>query len=337
MVARRVPAGVGALRLDSYATRAVATLALLVVPRVCAGDASADASVRATRAEQVVTRVGPLTVTVGEVESRLARVAVVQRAEWGTSADAVRRGFVNDVVVPQALLLASAEAQSLATEPPSSCAIERARSNATLRALRARVGTAEAVSGDDVRAYYERNRASFDSPERIGVWRILCATSEDAQAVLDALKTDSSTKAFTDLARAHSLDKGTSLRGGDLGLLTDDGVSPEPGLRADPAVMRAVLAVHDGDIVPSPVPEGPNFAVVWRRGSLPARHRTLADLAPSIRDAIWKNRIKDAADQLLANLRVARVRDVKEDLLASVDIPAEDGTTPHDGPDASVR
>src|SRR5580700_6620572 len=58
MVAPRVPAAVRALRLDSHATRAIAILALLLVPRVCAGDAAADASVRATRAEQVVTRVG---------------------------------------------------------------------------------------------------------------------------------------------------------------------------------------------------------------------------------------------------------------------------------------
>jgi hypothetical protein len=335
MVAPTVPAAVRARGLHS--TTAVAIVALLLVPRFCAGDAAADASVRAAHGEQVVARVGPLALPAGEIESRLARVSAVQRAEWGTSADAIRRGFVNDVVVPQALLLASAEAQSLAVEPPASYAVERARSNATLRALRARVGPAEAVSGDDVRAYYEQNRASFDSPERIGVWRILCSTSEDAHAVLEALKTDASAKAFADLARTHSLDKGTSLRGGDFGLLTDDGVSPEPGLRADPAVMRAVLAVHDGDIVPTPVPEGPNFAVVWRRGSLPARHRTLAELAPAIRDTIWKNRIKDAADQLLANLRAARVRDVNEGILASPDLPADDVVNPHERPDASPR
>jgi peptidyl-prolyl cis-trans isomerase C len=322
------------------AARAMAGLALLAVllaPSLSAGEAG-DAGTLVARAERVVAQVGPKAITVREVEARLAPVPAVQRAGWGTTPDDVRRGFVNDVVVPHALLLASAEAQSLAAQPPASYAIERALSNATLRALRARIGSAEAVSADDVRAYYEQNRASFDSPERIGVWRILCATSEDAQAVLDALKTDASTKAFTDLARTHSLDKGTSLRGGDLGMLTDDGVSPEPGLRADPAVMRAVLAVRDGDIVPSPVPEGPNFAVVWRRGSLPARHRTLAELAPAVRDTIWKNRIKDAADQLLTNLRAARVRDVNEDILASAEIPSDDATTPpSERRDASIR
>jgi peptidyl-prolyl cis-trans isomerase C len=315
---------------------ALATTATLLSPGVCAGDAPADASAQVARAEPVVARVGPLTATVGEIEARLARVPAVTRAEWGTTADAVRRGFVNDVVVPQALLLASAEAQSLATEPPASYAIERARSNATLRALRARVGPAAAISADDVRAYYDQHQASFDSPDRIGVWRILCATREDALAVLDALKADASTKAFTDLARIHSLDKGTSLRGGDLGLLTDDGMSPEPGLRADPAVMRAVRAVHDGDIIPSPVPEGTGFAVVWRRGSLPARQRTLAEVAPAIRDAIWKDRIKDAADQLLANLRAARVRDVHEDVLVAADIPADDGPATRERQDASA-
>ena len=310
---------------------AIALLAALLVPRLSAGDA-ADAG---ARAEQVVARVGPLAITVGVAESRLARIAAVQRAEWGTTADAVRRGFVNEVAVPQALLLASAEAQSLASQPPTSLAIERALANATLRTLRARAGSPDAISADDVRAYYEENRASFDSPERASVWRILCSTLEDAQSVLAALKADPSTKNFTDLARTHSLDKGTAFRGGDLGMLTDEGVSAEPGLRADPAVMHAVLAAHDGDIVASPVPEGPNFAVVWRRGSLPARHPTLAELAPSIRDSIRKNRIQEAADQLLTNLRVAHVRDVNEDALAAADLPADDVTIPRERTDAS--
>lgn len=310
---------------------AVAIVASAFVPRLCAGDA-ADAS---ARTEQVVVRVGRRALTVAAIESGLAGVAAVQRAEWGTTADAVRRRFVNDVVVPHELLLASAEAQSLATQPPSSYAVERALANATLRALRARLGSPDAISGDEVRAYYEQNRASFDSPERIGVWRILCATPEEAQAVLDALKTDASAKAFAELARTHSLDKGTSQRGGDLGMLTDEGVSAEPGLRADPAVMRAVLAVHDGDIVPNPIPEGSNLAVVWRRGSLPARHRTLAELAPSIREAIGKNRIKEAADELLANLRTSRVRDVNEDVLAAADIPIDDLTAPYERADAA--
>lgn len=317
----------------------MASLALLAVslsPSLAAGDAGADASAPAARAELAVVKVGPTAITLGEIESRLAVVPAVQRAGWGTTPDAVRRGFVNDVVVPQALLLASAETQGLAAQPPVSYAVERARSNSTLRTLRARVGPADAVSGDDVRAYYEENRANFDSPERIAVWRILCPTGEDAQAVLDALKKDGSTKNFRDLARTHSLDKGTSLRGGDLGLLTDDGASPEPGLRADPAVMRAVLAVHDGDVVGAPVPEGSSFAVVWRRGSLPARHRTLAELAPSIRDAIVKNRLKEAADQLLANLRAAHVRDVNEEILAGAELPADDFTGAHGRPDASI-
>jgi parvulin-like peptidyl-prolyl isomerase len=175
---------------------------------------------------------------------------------------------------------------------------------------------------DDVRAYYERNRARYDAPARYEVWRILCKTIDEAQAVLDAAKADPTPKTFAQLARDHSQDKATALRSGNLGFLTADGTSSEPGLIVDPAIVRAAEAVRDGDFVGAPVAEGELFGVVWRRGTVAARKRALEDVAAPIREILARERAKAKVDELLASLRAAKVRDLHEDLLDSIDLRA---------------
>ncbi len=270
----------------------------------------------------VIARVGPAVITAGDFEDRFAPMPSFQRASWGPTADARRHRFLAEVLVPQILLALAAEARDAGAAPPTSYALERARSGATVRAIRARIGSADAVSGDDVRAYYEQNRERFDAPERYQIWRILCKTEGEARAVLDASKNDPTPKTFSDLARAHSQDKGTYLRGGNLGFVTAAGTSVEPGLRVDPAVVRAAQAVRDGELAPAPVPEGDYFAVVWRRGTAHSIHRSLDEAAAAIRDTLWKERIKTETDRLVASLRAAKVRDVNESLLQSADVPA---------------
>jgi peptidyl-prolyl cis-trans isomerase C len=291
----------------------------------------ADGGADDARRAAIVARVGPLEITVGQVESRLGEMPPFQRAAWGNTPPMIRERFLNEVMVPQTLLSLAANAQGIERQAPASYAIERARSTAAVRAIRARIGSPGAISADDVRVYYEQNRARFESPERYQIWRILYKTREAAQAALRALKSNPTPKAFSEFARNDSQDRGTSLRGGNLGFVTADGTSSEPGLRVDPAVMRAVQAVQDGDLVPAPVEEGPYFAVAWRRGSVASVRQSVDDAAPLIRDTLWKNRVKAETDELLASLRAAKVRDVNESFLESINMTDVTAERAHDG------
>jgi peptidyl-prolyl cis-trans isomerase C len=301
--------------------RALAGLGAVVAlvsspPRASALDAGPDSDRRA----QVVARLGSVTLSVGDVEDRIAAMPAFQRATFGSTPVAIARKIVTDVMVRDALLELRAGALGLAQQPPASYATDRALSMATVRAVRARLGSAASISTDDVNAYYEQNRARFSSPVRYQIWRILCKTREDALAVLDAAKKTPTPAGFTALARDHSLDKGSYLRGGNLGFVADDGSTPEPGLRVDPAVVRAVAQVRDGDFVPAPVPEGDYFAVAWRRGTRPAFVRTANEAAAQIRDALFKLRIKEETDKLVATLRSVRLRDFDAAALETVDL-----------------
>lgn len=289
---------------------------LCIEPRTRADGGSSS------RRDHVVARVGPTAVvTEGELEDCIAGMPSFQRSSYGSTPDGIRRRVLSDVLISHLLLEIAAARDGLEKAPATALALDRARAMATVRALRARAGGPSAVSPEDVRAYYESNRGRFESDERVRVWRILCPTRDEAQGVLDACRQRGSTPSvFTDLAREHSRDKATYLRGGDLGFLASDGSSSFPDLRVDPAVFRAAAAVHDGEIVPTPVTENGFFAVVWRRGTIPAVHRTLDQAAASIRDTLSKTRLREATDLLLAALRTSKLRDLDASPLETLEI-----------------
>ena len=80
-----------------------------------------------------------------------------QRSTFGGGADGVSRGFLDQVIVREELLALGGEARGLASQPGTAFALERARSEATLRAIRDRVEKASAIPQADVEAYYEAN------------------------------------------------------------------------------------------------------------------------------------------------------------------------------------
>ena len=284
-----------------------------------AGLRADDAGAAAARRDAIVAHVGPArTITVGDVEDAIARMPPFQRDAYGATADAVRKRVLSEVLVPEALLALGAEAQGLERGPAGDRAIAWARSAATVRALR---GQLAPVGPDEVRAYYDAHAARFESPERIRLYRILCDTRDDAQKTLDDAKADPTLKTFGDLARERSVDKASNLRAGDLGFLTAEGTSSEPGLVVDASIVRAAERVHDGDFVAAPVPEGNRFSVVWRRGTLPATHRKLGDegVADAIRRTIEDDRTKEQTDALVARLRAAKLRDFDATPLDALD------------------
>jgi peptidyl-prolyl cis-trans isomerase C len=284
------------------------------------GAAAGDPRAEAARRALTVVTVGSRVITVGELEDRLAALPPFQRATFGATPDAVRRAFLQQVLVPEGLYALGAADQKLDQTPPTSFEVERAVSSATLRSIRAKLGPESAIPMSDVQAYYDANRDRYDTPERYQIWRILCKTEDEAKTVLDQAKASLDIKTFGDLAREHSLDKSSNLRAGNLGFLSADGVSNEPGLKVDPAVVKAAQGVHDGQLVPTPVPEGDAFAVVWRHGTIPATKRSVDDVAAQIRDTLWKGRVKDATDKLVASLRASKLRDYDEGPL--FDLPA---------------
>jgi peptidyl-prolyl cis-trans isomerase C len=283
-----------------------------------AADAAAEAPDAARRARVALT-VGDRKVTVGEIEDHLAGIPPYQLATFGASREAIARAYVDQVLVRDLVLAAGAEQRGLDKELPTSQLLSRALSSATLRKTRTAYPSAAAIPIEDVRRYYDENRSRFDSPERINLWRILCKTRDEATTVLDVARREPTIAKYNDLAREHSLDKATNLRGGNLGFVGPDGASNEAGVKVDPALVKAAQTVKDGELVAQPVPEGTSFAVVWRRGTVPANKRTVEESSAQIRAALFRERTEAGEKKLIDELR-ANVKEVNAGLLGIVEL-----------------
>lgn len=286
--------------------------------------ARADAPSDPRRAA-VCVHVGDRAITVGEVEDRMAQVPPFQLRTFGNTDAAIRRAFVDQVIIPEALWAQGASARHIDAQVPTRFDLDRVRAQATLRALRTRLGPAQSVSMEDVQAYYDKNKARYDAPERYQIWRISCATKEEAQSVIAEAKKDPTIPKWNKLARDHSLDKATYLRGGNVGFVTLDGTSNETGLKIDPAVAKAASLVKDGEIVSDPVAEGSGFAVVWRRGTVGASHRTVNDVKEQIQWAILRQREEDEKKKLLSELRTKNVKEFNPEILTGIEVAPPDG------------
>ncbi len=301
-------------------------VALLLVTAMRGPSSAAMAEAEKARRAQVAARIGDRTITAGELEDRLAGVPRFQLLTFGDTPEAVRKKFLDDILVPEVLLAKGAEDLKVASEPPTDQLKLRALSNATLRALRERLGRASDISMDEVKKYYDANRSHYDSPERIAIWRILCRSREEAVSVLEAARKEATPTGFMQLARDHSIDKATSMRGGNMGFIGPDGASNEAGLTADPALVKAAQAVKDGEFVPSPVAEGPYFAVVWRRGTVGALLRTVDEVKEQIRDTLFKQKIEEANKKLIAELRERELKEHNPELINGIELSKDEGT-----------
>ncbi len=294
--------------------------AITIAPSQVAFAQDAEAARRAA----IVAHVGPKTITVGELEDRMAQVPPFQLRSFGTDPAVVRKKFLEDVMIVEVLQAQGAEARHLDGKIPTRFDLDRVRAQATLRAVRAQVGTPSTVSEADAKTYYEANKSQFDSPERINIWRIACTTREDALAVLGEAKKDLTLVHWNQLARDRSIDKATAMRGGNLGFVSPDGTSSEAGFRAEVSLVKAAASVRDGELVPEPVVEQTAFSVVWRRGTVGASHRSFEDVKDQIQATVYRQRVEAATKALLDTLRKRDLTEHSPEHLDGIEISLPD-------------
>lgn len=268
---------------------------------------------------QIVARVGDTTITVGEMNRRLAETPRSHLAGFGSTPEEVKKNFLERVLVRDAILAEEAKARGLDKH--------RDVRDRNLGALRAMIlhdvrttSRAETISDEEVKAYFDSHKADFTAPKRVGLFRILVATEAEAKSLLDELGEKPDPKKWNDLARDKSLDKSNHLRGGNLGSVAEDGTTGQAENRVDPALLAAAAKVKDGMLVPTPVKEGDRWAVIWKRQSLSPVSRSLEIEAPSIRAAIADQRLRDGMQALLDKLRPELVKELNVELCDMVTV-----------------
>jgi peptidyl-prolyl cis-trans isomerase C len=281
----------------------------------------------------VVAKVGSRSVTARAFVQRLAVVPDFQLATFGSSPSEIKRNFLEQVVVRDELFSQGAEAKKLDQVTRARERIDHALRNARINLLRENLD----VGAGEIASYFAENRARFEAPERIAVTRILCATRSEAVTVLTDAKSVGTPQRWNELTREHSLDKATSMRGGVLGFLAQDGSSSEASVRVDPALFAAASKVKDGEFVPEPIEEGKGYAVIWRRGSTPAVHRTLEQETGAIRQILVRQKLAAAVKALTDSLRSAEKIEEHPDLVDLIEVGPEGSVAQRKRPGVAKR
>ncbi len=263
----------------------------------------------------VVAKAGTREFSVGEVERRIAAVPAFQLRYFGKSTDEIRRRFVEETLVKDALYVQGAEAEKLSELPEVAERIRGVLRGALIKKLTDEAAAAGPVTDEEVKAYYDANQATYHSPARVVLWRITTEKREEAQAVIEQVKADFSPKKWNEIAREKSLDKATNMRGGNLGFVEPNGATSDPNLKVDAALVTAAEKVKDGELVPEPVADDSKWSVIWRRQSMKPVDRTLDMEAPQIRQILMRQRTDKRIAETLAELRKKNVSETNADLL----------------------
>lgn len=284
----------------------------------------------------VLITVGNATMTQDAVSRRIAALASYQLSKYGKTASEQKKGFVEQVLVPEMLYGEEGLRRKLDESPALRDKLREALRDAMDRSIRADILAKEPVTADEIKKYYEENRARFETPKRLRLWRIQVADEATAKDIIAQSKGPDGPKRWSDLAREKSLDKATSQRGGELGFVRADGTTDVPRIQVDPAVFAAADKVTDGTLVSQPLHEGDKWSVIWRRGSVEATKRTVEDETPSIRQILERRRVDKARQDVMAELKSKYVTDQHPELLANIDAQAF-SPNKREGRDGGVR
>ena len=269
----------------------------------------------------VVARVGDTTITARELDRRMKEMPRNVLETMGSTPAEIRRAYLDQVLVPAALFAEEAKAKGLSERRDVRDRVLSVLRLVLVRDLKKEAG-ADKVADEDVRAFYQANADKFSVPKRLAIYRILLGSEAEANALLKELGGAPDPKSWNDIARDKSLDKATRLRGGNLGLVAEDGTTGQAGEKVDLAVYAAADAVKDGELVPRPVKEGDKWGVVWKRQSAKASVRSLELEAENIKASLADERLKKVTQDLVTRLRAELVTELNPELCDMVSVTA---------------
>lgn len=243
----------------------------------------------------MLARVGQAELTEEDLARQVARARRVTGAE---AASAEVNKTLLDGLIRFELLSQEAERRGLMSDPE---VVHVARQQAVAKLLQMEVGevaSPQAISAEDVRAFYEKNRdALFSRPAAVRVWDL--AVRDEKQAHALALKAKSNPRdveAFSALVRAHGKDAALMTSEGDRGYLDSRSAVPEP-------LLTAALS-SPGEGIVGPIDTHDGYFHVLRVGPRRAAVvQGLAEVETVIRHQIERSRRDEAMESLLERLR----------------------------------
>jgi parvulin-like peptidyl-prolyl isomerase len=171
------------------------------------------------------------------------------------------------------------------------------------------VGAGIEVTDEEIRAFYDENRAEFPRPPRVHLGQITVAEKEEADRLAGLLRQGTD---LAWLARQHSIDRFAEA-GGDRGwMVATRGVDP---------IQDAIYDARPGDVL-GPMGAPGNFVVLRVDAREEQGYRAVEEVSGTIRSAVYMGKFEEALDEVIRKLRSRSEIRINEELLESLSITA---------------
>lgn len=288
----------------------------------------ADSS-EAKKNEPVVARIGSGTITVDEFKARLGEQPPFVRSRYTTLER--KKEFLENLIRFE-LLAQEARKQGLDQDPEVLATLEKVLVQKLLQKHSASV-TAQPVSEEEVRKYYQEHLSEFMRPERVRVSHVFLAAAAkeprrghvktEATRLLAELRrpeasTDKTT--FAELVRKRSDDAATKPMDGDLGFKTQEELSALWGT----GLAQAAFALNDPAAV-TEVETEKGIHLIKLGGRQPGLAQTFEMARQRIESSIQMERRSRAIDELVSALKKNTSIELNDPELEKVDVQDASG------------
>jgi peptidyl-prolyl cis-trans isomerase C len=259
-------------------------------------------------------KIDDVTITLGEFQERINRQSPYIRARY-TSLEQ-KKEFL-DSLIRFEILAKEAYKRGLDKDPEVVRTMKQVMIQKLMRDEFDTNVTADKVTDDEMKKYYDQNVADYVKPEEVRASAIILKNRAQADRVLLEAKGDAgkTNKGFRDLVGKYSQDEETKLRGGDLRYF--DAATKD---LAAPVVKASFALVNTGDV--SPVVDGGNgnFYILKQTGRRKAMTKSLDEAKAQIRNKLFREKRLQAQKDFVDGLKAKAKIDIDEANLAKVRI-----------------
>ena len=175
------------------------------------------------------------------------------------------------------------------------------------------------VSDQEVKDYYEKNKADFAATSQIRASHILVKTEGEARKILERLKKG---EKFDVVAKKESIDKESAKNGGDIGYFSKGQVVPE--------FEKVAAGLKKGEMSPVPVKTSFGYHIIKvtdRKTGPVIEFDRVKDI---IRQRLSGEKQKDSFDSYVSELKKTAKIEVNKDALAKVSVDKEKKEKPEE-------
>lgn len=284
------------------------------------------------QAAQALVKIGDKTITLGEFAQRLGGQSPYLRARYNSPER--RREFLDNMVRFELLAMEASKRGFDKAED-----VTRVRKQMMVQQMMQDLFDKDGlklsdISEDEIKAYYESNKAEFEKPPQMRASHILVKDKALAAKLLkQAQAKPDDGELWRKLVDQHNEDPKTKANHGDLQFFSavkDAGENDEVA-RPD-AVRKAVFTLQKvGELYPEVVASELGFHVLKLTGKRDAMKRSLDDARRLIQNRLWRQKREQAIEKFVADLKTkANVKENPE-LLSKVKVISDPSSKPQPG------